>query len=47
MKQDVVVADPTATIKIILWGDFVNSLELDNTYTLKNVRVKTQNLIGI
>ena len=34
------VADPTASIKIVLWGEYVNCLELNETYTLKNVRVK-------
>ena len=40
-KQDVIVADPTATTKIVLWGEFVNCLELNETYTLKNVRIKS------
>ncbi len=40
-KQDVIVADPTASIKIVLWGEHVNCLELNQTYTLKNVRVKS------
>ena len=40
-KQDVVIADPTAHIKVVLWGDHVNSLQLHQTYILNNVRVKT------
>lgn len=40
-KQDVVIADPTAHVKVVLWGDHVNALQLDQTYTLNNVRVKS------
>ena len=39
-KQDVIVADPTGYIKLVLWGDFVNTLDVDHTYVLKNVRIK-------
>ena len=39
-KQDVVLADPTAHIKLVLWGDYVDTLQLNKTYTLNNVRVK-------
>lgn len=39
-KQDVVIADPTAHIKLLFWGDHTNSLEQNKTYQLKNVRIK-------
>ena len=39
-KQDVIIADSTAHIKLVLWGEYVNTLQLNKTYTLKNVRVK-------
>ncbi|XP_028400886.1 uncharacterized protein LOC114523994 [Dendronephthya gigantea] len=39
-KQDVIVADPSGYIKLVLWGDFVNTLDVDHTYVLKNVRIK-------
>ena len=39
-KQDVVLADPTAHIKLVLWGDYVDTLQLNKTYALNNVRVK-------
>ena len=40
-KRDVIVADQTATVKVVLWGEYVNCLQLNETYTLKNVRVKS------
>ena len=40
-KQDVVISDPTAYVKTVLWGDHVNALQLDQTYILNNVRVKS------
>lgn len=39
-KQDVIIADPTAYIKIVLWGDYVGTLNLNQTYALNNVKVK-------
>ena len=33
-------ADPTAHIKLVLWGDYVDTLQLNKTYALNNVRVK-------
>ena len=35
-----VLADPTAHIKLVLWGDYVDTLQLNKTYALNNVRVK-------
>ena len=43
MKQDVNVADTTAHIKLVLWEQFVNTLALNNTYNIKNARVKVAN----
>ncbi len=39
-KQNIIVADPTRYIKLVLWSDFVNTLDADHTYVLKNVRIK-------
>ena len=39
-KRDVVIADPTAYIKVVLWGNYVDALQLHETYILNNVRVK-------
>ena len=39
-KQDVIIRDTTAYMKLVLWGKYVNTLELNNTYLFKNVRVK-------
>ena len=35
-----VLADPTAHIKLVLWGDYVDTLQLNKTSALNNVRVK-------
>ncbi len=32
--------DSTTSTKLILWEDYVNSLEVNKTYLLKNLRVK-------
>ena len=39
-KQEVLIADPTSCIKLVLWGDYVNSLEQGKTYVLENLRLK-------
>ncbi len=39
-KQDVIIRDPTASFKVVLWGDHVDSLTLNQTYLFKNLRVK-------
>ena len=39
-KQDIIVADPTAHIKLVVWGSYVDTLQLNKTYALNNVRVK-------
>lgn len=40
-KQDVTVRDPTSSIKLVLWGNLVDSLEADTTYLLKNLKLKS------
>ena len=40
LKRDVLIADHTATAKVVLWEQQVDSLEKDKSYTLKNVHVK-------
>ena len=39
-KRDVYVADSTATAKVVLWEQHVNSLEEGNSYQLQNFYVK-------
>ncbi|CAB4025533.1 Hypothetical predicted protein [Paramuricea clavata] len=39
-KQEVIIRDPTACVKVVLWGRYVNSLEINKTYLFKNLRVK-------
>ena len=39
-KREVIVRDNTAWIKVVLWGKHVDSLQLNKTYLLKNLRVK-------
>jgi ssDNA-binding replication factor A large subunit len=39
-KQDVVLSDPTGSIKLTLWEDYVDTLEKNQTYNLENVRLK-------
>ena len=39
-KQDVIIRDPTATFKVVLWGHHVDSLTLHQTYLFKNLKVK-------
>ncbi len=39
-KRDIIVADPTGYIKLVFWSDFVNTLDVNHTYVLKNVRIK-------
>jgi len=40
-KQEVTIRDPTSSVKVILWGSWVNSLQSNKTYLLQNLRVKT------
>jgi hypothetical protein len=39
-KQEAIVRDTTSSTKVILWEDYVESLELNKTYLLKNLCVK-------
>ncbi len=36
-KQEIVIVDSTASMKVILWEQFVDCLEVDQTYLLKNL----------
>ena len=40
-KQDIITADTTAQIKLVLWSDQVNSLQQNKTYYLKNMRIQS------
>jgi len=42
--QDVTLADPIAHIKLVLWANYVDTLQLNKTYALNNVRVSLQNM---
>ena len=39
-KQEAILRDTTSSTKVVLWGDYVGSLELNKTYLLRNLRVK-------
>lgn len=39
-KQELIVRDNTAWVKVVLWGNHVDSLQLNKTYIFKNLRVK-------
>ena len=36
-KQEIVIVDPTASMKVILWEQFIDCLEVEQTYMLKNL----------
>lgn len=40
-KQEVIARDTTASVKIVLWQNYVNTLEVNKTYELQNLRIKT------
>ena len=42
-KQELIVADPTSWIKLVLWQEYVDSLEEDKTYILDSLRLKKFN----
>lgn len=46
-KQEAVLVDPFGSIKIILWEDFVDTIETGNTYLFKNIRLKKDNYNNI
>ena len=39
-KQDVIIRDTTACVKLVLWGQHTDSLVVDETYVFKNLRIK-------
>ena len=39
-KQEVVIRHTTASIRVVLWGDYVNTVERQVTYLFKHLRVK-------
>ena len=43
MKQELVIVDPTASVKVILWEQFVDCLKEGQTYVFKNLRLKREN----
>ena len=42
-KQDVIIADDTATAKVTLWEQYVGALQLGNSYMLKNFVIREYN----
>ena len=41
--QDVIIADSTNSVKLILWEDFVGTMEKETSYLIKNVEVRKFN----
>ena len=41
-KQEMVIADPTASVKLILWEESVDTLKEGVTYLLKNLRLRRE-----
>lgn len=39
-KQDVIIVDPTASMRLILWEEYIDCLETNKTYLFKNLRLK-------
>ena len=39
-KQEVLITDPTSSIKVILWESYVDTLTLNSTYIFRNLKVK-------
>ena len=42
-KQEAIIRDTTGYIKVVLWENNVNTLEVNTSYNLKNLRVKSSN----
>ena len=42
-KQEAIISDTTGYIKVVLWENNVNTLEVNTAYNLKNLRVKSSN----
>ena len=41
--QDVIIADSTNSVKLTLWEDFVGTMEKEQSYLIKNVKVRRFN----
>ena len=37
--QEAMLVDPSTTMKLVLWADFIDSVLEGNTYTFHNIRV--------
>ncbi|CAB3996618.1 Hypothetical predicted protein, partial [Paramuricea clavata] len=42
-KQEIILRDPTGTIKLVLWEQYVNALVVNTTYVLQNLKLKVYN----
>ena len=42
-KQEVMLRDPTGTIKLVLWEQYVDALVVNTTYVLENLKFKVYN----
>lgn len=42
-KQEIILRDPTGTIKLVLWEQYVNALVVNTTYMLQNLKFKVFN----
>jgi hypothetical protein len=42
-KQEVMLRDPTGTIKLVLWEQYVDALVVNKTYVLENLKLKVYN----
>ena len=42
-KQEVMLRDPTGTIKLVLWEQYVDALVVNTTYVLENLKLKVYN----
>ena len=47
IKRDVIVADRTATAKVVLWEEHIDSLQEGKSYSLKNIHVKSKKHLSI
>jgi ssDNA-binding replication factor A large subunit len=43
LKQDLIVADSTGTIKLTIWGNEVGKYEIDSSYQLQQMSIRTYN----
>ena len=43
LKQDLIVADSTGTIKLTLWGNEVGKYDIDSSYQLQQMSIRTYN----